>query len=404
MIRKIFNLKDFIFQTSSLIFAGVITFLINIIIFRQNDLNLYSEFSFAISLGYILAIIIDAGSRNLILIRVPDPLHKKDKNFIYKIIFQSFLIFFLLSIFSIFFLDIKYFLIIINFFLINTCQQISFLFKARGNFYNDFIWQIFFRTSNFIFIIYGLTYINKNISTILILWSISSLISIIIYLNLNFINFFKIRNEIFVFIKDHLSKFVLPLFLIDLFISINLRSNVILMEYLNFNDEDISYFAAAFRVFEIILIIFSPIAIFAIRYFSKNEILINSLFKLLFQCIMFGSIIFIFFYFSSNFITNLLYKDIDQNISPILKFLTVSYIFILPSTILCQYFLSKKKHIILSFVFVISYSVSLVTNYYLLNIYSIYGAVYTLVIFEFIIFIVLTFILVKFILYEKNRY
>ena len=77
MIRKIFNLKDFIFQTSSLIFAGVITFFINIIIFRQNDLNLYSEFSFVISLGYILAIIIDTGSRNLILIRVSDPLHKR---------------------------------------------------------------------------------------------------------------------------------------------------------------------------------------------------------------------------------------------------------------------------------------------------------------------------------------
>lgn len=404
MIKKIFNFQDLSYQGFSLFFSGLISFIINILVFNKTNVNFYAEFSYALSLGFILVILFDFGNKNLILYISSKNSSKYKYDIIYYSIFISLMIFLFISLNFVLFFDSKYFYVILSFFLINISQQISFYLKGHGKFIKEFFWQIYFRSSNLIFVYLAITYKKNDLEYLFLFWSISSLLSIFLYLNKNIKKFFFIKKKIKIFINSYFLNWILPFFIIDIFVTINLRLNIILMKHLGVENYKISSFAAAFRLFEIIVIFIGPVAILTLRHFMKNKIRNGKdLFVLMQQIFLISFGIFLIYFLSSELLSSIFFKQSYVQISNILKYLSICFILMIPNAVLFQYLISKKKHIILMKLIIIVSLICIISNIIFISYYAELGAVSNLILFETLIFFGTSLTIFKN-FYEKNRY
>lgn len=390
MFKEIINIKNLTIQLSTLVLSGLIAFLINVIVFRYTDVNFYSDFSYALSLGSILAILFDAGCKNILLIEGSNQNSEYNKNILYYTIFFSTIVFLLITIVEIFFFNIKIILISINFFLIVLCQQIAFQLKGRGFYQQEFFWQLYFRSINFIFIIFALMLYEKNLSFLLIFWSISSLISIIFFSKIKIQYFNFILKGFKKYFKIFFSNSLIPLLLIEISIVINLKLNILLMKHLSISDQHISHFAAALRLFEIIIVLVHPLAVLSLRYFVKKNIIDTLEFQIfIFKMIIIGSFVFLIYYIFADQISYFIFTDKKGEISEILKILSIGYVLMIPNTICFQYLLSRGKQKILSILLSTVTIICVLINIEFIKTYGAIGSAYALIIFEGIIFLLI---------------
>ena len=255
-------------QILSLIFTGSISFLLSLFIAREVGPTNFGEYSIAISLGAVFLILFDGGFRTLILReRTKDRalqscIHNELPNIASA---HSIVVLILISVLFVFFFPKKihfYLGIILCFWSIAINQYASSILRGDGLLKVDAIFLFKQRIFTAFFISSAILLGFIQTYQILLAWALGSILS-----NLLLKEGFRSPPS-FNHLLSHAPGLYRPLFAlmcIDLATVIYFRSDIVMLQAFNIVDNEIGQYAAAYRLIEAPILLFSPISIIFFR-------------------------------------------------------------------------------------------------------------------------------------------
>ena len=258
-------LRSLAAQWGATIYVGVVPFALSVLIARQTGPANFGEYSFALSLGAVLAIFIDGGMRNLIMRERTRPsphlAHLSDQ--LLAVAFGQALIVALVSslIAITFFIDqIALALATVwCFFGIVTAQYISATLRGEGRLALEAGWQMGQRSFSAACIVLVIVVGFHSPWHILAAWALGAL-------TVNLLFLFGLKYRPSLKFRPRLYKVVLPLLWIDLATAVYFRSDIMMLQWLGVHQEQIGQYAAGYRLIEAVILIANPVGILLFRH------------------------------------------------------------------------------------------------------------------------------------------
>jgi O-antigen/teichoic acid export membrane protein len=265
-----------------------------------------------------------------------------------------------------------------------TLNQVTSAFKrGDGELIADFRFQVGARTSSAVLIVLCVALGYKAPWQILAAWAFAGFAYLALYRSYwqppRFFGFAKIYRA------------TLTYFVLDLAITVYLRSNLILLNLFDISPQLIGQFAASFRICEAVIMFASPIGLLVFRHFrTANFVIENSRKQLSVQLLVAIPIsiagAFLVWAFSDQ-ITELFYGDKYHESAGILKILALMLLFVLPNTILTYAALALDKHLVIMLTAVLAAIVSFSFNAIMIPACGISAAAWASVLAEALMFV-----------------
>ena len=334
---------NYLYQLVSSIGVGVISFALSLFIAREAGASHFGQYSTALAIGSILAMVFDGGLSNLLSrerARVSEHLGNIHEQLPNIAMGYSFLAAILASIICFIAFAEQLYLglgIIWCFWGAVITQYSSAILRGDGYFKFDSLWQLKQRalTSFLISVTVLLGYFEAW--QLLLTWAIGALCANI---------FFKEGFRYKPFFKPFLSpdfnlyRTMLPLLWINLATTIYFRSDLILLRSLGVPDNVIGQYAAAHRLIEAVILVASPISIIIFRkvrlLHDDRPLLIKFIIKSLLICILFGLASLTLIESLANPLIRLAYGTQYAQASALLSILGWMVMLLIPNAVLTQ--------------------------------------------------------------------
>lgn len=378
------------------VFVGVISFVVSVFIARSLGPELFGVYATAVSVGSIIAILIDGGFSKLLqrekVLATPTMVVVKHR--LYGLACGHAIIVMLIACiaaisFNQYFLTLVFAILFFGTVVLNQFSLAN--LRAEGRLVRDALWQILNRSSTAIAVILALV-IGANLP-----WQIFAAQA----LGAVFFGFILTRNLILSPIfkpSSDLYKLLFPLFWLDFASTIYFRADMLIFEYLNLPKFEIGHYGVAYRMVEAAILIVSPVGLLLFRKFRLDfeapHVIFKSLLSPLIISFILAAGISVFFWFFADSIISLAYGKAYQEAGVLLSILGCSLLFIFPNVILAQATLAmnlEKSYAVLA---TLAAVFNITGNFLLIPHYAIIGAAWMTVLTELLLFIGLLVILI----------
>jgi len=186
---------------------------------------------------------------------------------------------------------------------------------------------------------------------------------------------------------------VLPFFVLDLAITIYIRSDMLVLSAFGINESLIGQYAAAFRICEAYIMLSGPLGLLFFRHLrvmgkSFDELRGDILLALL-QAFVVGGVIVACVFFFSPLIIKVGYGDRYVGAAGFLRWLSLMLLFVLPNMIFTQAALALGRERLSMYVALCVAFISVIANIFLVPVYGVMAAVWTTVVTEALIFVMM---------------
>ncbi|MDC0456626.1 hypothetical protein OAM56_01775 [Alphaproteobacteria bacterium] len=245
---------------------GFISMGVNIIVARTLHVDMYGLFSMFLAAGGMLGILMEGGIKHLIQRSVDNNL--SFESLIVIQIKNIILINLIVLIFGLSFY--KHFLIEVT--ITSLCfsctaiyQCFSYYLKGRGKFSEDSLWNVANRILSASCIIFILYMFQNSITLLFMAWALPVFLIIILMSK-----FYAISYNWKAFPNFSNYKLLFPLLIIDIGLILSTKIDIIFMGIINFAATEVGYFAAGFKIIEIVIILAIPTSIVLFKPFKKE--------------------------------------------------------------------------------------------------------------------------------------
>jgi O-antigen/teichoic acid export membrane protein len=259
---------NFIYQLISSVGVGVISFALSLFIARQVGASYFGQYSTALAIGSILAIVLDGGLRNLLTRERSRP--SRHLSNLYGLLphiamGHCLMAAVLASLICLIVFPGQIYLgigIIWCFWGAVITQYASAMLRGEGNLKADSLWQLKQRTLTALLITTTIFLGYLEAWQLLLTWAAGALCA-----NVFFKEGFRFRPLLKPLLSSEhkLYRALLPLLWIDLTTTVYFRSDLIILRWLKISDSDIGQYAAAYRLIEAAILVASPISIIIFR-------------------------------------------------------------------------------------------------------------------------------------------
>jgi len=382
-------LKALTAQYAATLIVGGVSFLVSIFIARNIGPQAFGEFATALSVGALLSILIEGGMRNLVLRErtrssdhLQENLHELPGYALGNALCaSSVMVMSVLVFFEGEFLRLG--IATVGCFLASTLIQLTSAFiRGDGAMVADLRFQVGSRAISAVLIVLCVTLGYRAPWQILATWALAGFA----YLAL-FCSYWQ-TPRIFVLAKIYRAAF--PFVVLDLAITIYIRSNMIMLNFFDIETNLIGQFAAAFRICEAVIMLASPLGLLIFRYYRTKNYPIKEARKHFSSVLGVAFIISIvgtfLVWMASNQIVELLFGQKYQDTSGILPILSLMLVFVLPNTLMSQAALAMDKHVFIMLAAVLVAVANLIFNAFMIPVYGIIAAAWASVLAEALMF------------------
>ncbi|BEI40366.1 flippase [Polynucleobacter sp. HIN9] len=391
-------MKNYLYQLTSAISVGVISFGLSILIARQIGTTNFGLYSIALAVGSILAIFIDGGFRNLLTRERTKSTH--DLSYLNQTLpsiamGHSLIVALLASILCFLLFSSHLYLglsIIWCFWAVILTQFACAILRGDGHLKVEAFWQIKQRICTALFIAAAIFIGFFEAWQLLLAWFIGALT-----INLIFREGFlpKPAFKPLLFEKLKLYRTLLPLLWIDLATTIYFRSDLIMLSIFKVSDADIGRYASAYRLIEASVLISSPLSII---FFRKVRLLFNDqitrnryVFHSTLLALGLGLLGVVLTNLLSNQLINLFYGEEYATASKLLIILSWMILLLIPNIVLTQTALALNLDKYYALTATIAAIVNVVFNLLFIPLYGIVASAYSSIITELVLFMGLSF-------------
>ena len=362
----------------------IISILSTYLVAKYLNIFEFAKYSEAIALGSIFLILFDSGFKNIIfrenIVKLKQQKYLKEAG-----VNSTLILVFSLIIITLLKQDYYMHLALICFYLTNLLIFKSFYFKGIGKYLYDFKLNISFRGLSLIFLIIQLIVLEKlSAFSFFLFWCLSLLICVlIIYLkNLNLklksLKFnFKIYKKIYCF------------FLIDLFVVIYFKSDILILKYFDINPVIIANYSMSHKMFEIPMMFITPLCIVFYRntriQFLEKRLKFNSVYKVIYAIILSIVYFLLIKFFYKDFIKLLFSEKFVESIAMVEK-MNIAILFMSVNCFFIMFFFSINKEKIILFIVFLSMVFNLSFNMLLVPILGHDAVIYSFIITEILVF------------------
>jgi O-antigen/teichoic acid export membrane protein len=394
-------LKALTAQWAATFFVGGVSFLVTIFIARNLGPQAFGMYSSSLAAGAMVGILLDGGMRNLVLrertrtsphllaIALDLPSYAMG----HALYTSGVLIIIALLLFQ----DdsLRLALATVACFLSLSLNQVTSSFKrGDGTLIADFRFQVGARASSAVLIVLCVALGYKAPWQILTAWAFAGFAYLALYRSYwqppRFLGLSKIYCE------------ALPYTVLDLAITVYIRSSLILLNLYAISPELIGQFAASFRICEAVIMFVSPLGLLVFRHFRTTNFVMENLRKQLSVqlrvAIPISIAVAVLVWAFSNQIIELFYGFEYHESADILKILALMLVFVLPNTILSQAAIALDKHLVVMCAAVLAAIVNLSFNLIMIPAYGIRATAWASVLAE-----VLMFALIAGFLFQQGR-
>lgn len=396
--NKIFeSFKNILTLWLSTIIVALISFLITIYLANHYGPKQFAKYSLGLSVGSILLIFIEGGARNFLIREKTKASNffKKNLKSLPGTILGHQLLFLLIIIFLFFIFRNDSFI-----FYLSVClcfgnyaflQYNTAMYQGEGDFNGSAKYQFYQRVFTAFFIVLFLAHTgSKEPKYIFLIWGITGL-----FFSLFYSRFLK-KPRIDKLFK--LYKYIFPFILIDLSISIYLRSDLLILNFYHIDQALIGNYSASFKIIEIFILLSGPVGVIFLRSFRSikhDEFELNKLLKFIFFILLLGILTSILIFFQTNQLITLFFNNEYIFSTEYLRLLSIMIPFILPNTILTSAFFAIGYEKKLMFVVFLGAVINVFFNFYFIPYIGIKSAIYSTIIVEVFIFSAFLLILLR---------
>jgi O-antigen/teichoic acid export membrane protein len=334
---------NFFYQLISSFGVGAISFALSLFIAREMGSSYFGQYSTALAIGSILAIIFDGGMHNLLVrerTQASEHLGTLHKTLPHIAMGYSFIAAILTSLISLIVFSSQLYLalgIILCFWGAVITQYASAILRGDGLLKTDALWQLKQRVLTALLIATTVLLGYVEAWQLLLAWAIGALCA-----NLFFKEGFRFKP----FFKPLLSsefklyQTLLPILWINLATTIYFRSDLIMLRIFKVSDGDIGQYAAAFRLIEAVILMASPVSIIIfrkIRLLNEDRLLQTSyIIKSILVSTLFGLLGLVLIEWMANPLVQLTYGAQYAQASRLLLILGWMIVILIPNTVLTQ--------------------------------------------------------------------
>jgi O-antigen/teichoic acid export membrane protein len=392
-------LKTLTAQWGATLFIGAASFLLTAYIARSIGPESFGFYSSALAAGSLLAIFIDGGMRTLVLrerSRPSEVLQSFQENLPGFAMAHALAIALMLWVVSFITLRNSQLQLacatILCFLMVALCQMTSSMLRGDGKVLEDAKFLVGMRAVTAIAIASTITLGWDSPWQIIATWSIAGLIWLIPYRSLwKYPKLAGLKN---------IYRASFPYLMIDLAITIYIRSDLLILNYFEIGSEKIGEFTAAFRICEAVILMAAPVGLLVFRYLrievQSRVALRRRISLLLIGSIGIGLLIAGIFWFFSRDLVSLVYGDKYPNSAEYLEILSLMLVFVMPNMILTQAALATAQEKLSMNVVIMVAIINVLLLAFLIPSFGIMTAVWVKVLTEAFMFSLLTFVLFVF--------
>jgi hypothetical protein len=385
---------NYLYLLASSVGVGAISFALSLFIARQTGASHFGQYSTAIAIGSILAIVFDGGIRNLLTrerTRASKHLRELHDELPHIAMGHSIIGAILASVICLITFPDQVYLglgIIWCFWGATITQYSSAMLRGDGQLKADSMWQLKQRVLTALLIASSVLLGLFEAWQLLLTWSVGAFCA-----NLFLKEGFRFK-PLFkpLFSKEiNLYRTLLPLIWIDLATTIYFRSDLIILKILNISDSDIGQYAAAYRLIEAVILIAMPISIIIFRKVRllHEEFLLQTkyIIKSIIISILFGLIGFASIKAFAGPLVHLTYGMQYAQATELLSILSLMILLLIPNTVLTQTALALNLEKHYAFTAIIAAIVNISLNYLFIPKYGTAAAAYSSIATELILLI-----------------
>ena len=337
-------------QFAAMMFVGGVSFLVTVYVARNVGPQAYGAYTSALAAGALISIFIDGGMRTLILREhTRASIHLQENSLdlpgyaLGHTLWSSGVLIILVLLF---FQDeyLRLALATVGCFLSLTLIQFtSACMRGEGSLVADFRFQVGARTTSAVLIVFCVSLGYKAPWQILAGWALAGFI----YLFLFYSSYWQ-PPRLVGLAKIYRSAF--PFVVLDLAITVYIRTSLILLNFFGVEPNLIGQFAAAFRICEAVIMLASPLGLLTFRYYRTKNYSIQDARKpfsrVLGAVFIFSIVGMILVWMASNQIVEWLFGHEYQDTAGILRIFALMLVFVLPNTLLSQVALALDKNLV----------------------------------------------------------
>jgi O-antigen/teichoic acid export membrane protein len=320
-------------------FVGVISFAVSVLIAREGGSYIFGEYTLALSVGSMLAVLIDGGMKHLLIrerARASARLVHLSDSLFSMAVGQAFLVALALTLLGCIMYPEKVILVLATiwcFFCIVVTQYISAVLRGDGRLLSDAAWQMGHRTLSATFIALAISLGFNSSWQILSVWALATLVaSLIFFVNFEWRPIFSIRHGLF--------KVLFPLLWIDLASAVYFRADLIILKWLGVPLEKIGLYSAAYRLLEVFIILSAAVGLLLFRHIRLMTLdriaLCQKVWCATLLATILGVALALILYFLSESFVVLAFGPEYAEAVHLLAILAWSLIFLLPNVVLTQ--------------------------------------------------------------------